>query len=631
MAEETPGEVEERPFQTEVQQLLQILVHSLYTHSEVFLRELISNASDALDKVRFRSLTDRNIVDPEAPLEIGITIERSARILTIRDTGIGMTRDEVNQNIGTIARSGSAEFSRQLAAAKDADEKAKLQLIGQFGVGFYSVFMVADRVVLTTRSGDPDAEAVLWESTGTGSYTIAKADKKDRGTELKIYVRSDCQEYLDAHRLEAIIRRHSDYVAYPIRIGGKQANTASALWTRPRGQVTTEQYNEFYTHLTGDQDPPLAHEHVAVDVPIQFYSVLYVPREAPLRLLFAPEPRILIHLHVRRVFIQDDCRELLPMYLRFVRGVVDSDDLPLNISREALQHNPVVAKIRTTLVRRVLALLEDMAKNRPDDYRVFWKAFGAVLKEGIPSDHENRELLTGLLRCSSSLEDDPETLVSLQDYVDRMQSGQAPIYYLTGENRQLIAQSPLLETFRQRRVEVLYLADPVDQWVVDALQDFGGKKFQAIDAEDLDLGKQVKLEGVQDDQERTIDLIGYLKNELTERVADVRDSQRLTDSPCVLVVPKGGMGVHMERLLKMTEQEFSPTKRILEVNPRHPAIRNLAELHRRRRDAQELKDWAHLLVDYALLSEGTVEEPQRLIRTLQAIMSAASGQFLKES
>ena len=626
--EETAAE--ERPFQTEVQQLLHLLIHSLYTHSEVFLRELISNASDALDKTHFRSLTDRNITDPEAPLEIAINIEKNAKTLTIKDTGIGMTRDEVNQNIGTIAHSGSAEFLQQMAETKD--EEQKLSLIGQFGVGFYSVFMVADRVVLTTRSADPEAEAVQWESTGTGSYTLSKADKKDRGTEIKIYVRSDCEEYLDAHRLEQIIRRHSDFVAYPIKVAGRQVNDTAALWTRPRAEITEEQYNEFYTHLTGDQENPLACEHLAVDAPIQFYSILYIPRQAPLHLLFSPEPKISISLHVKRVFIQDDCKELLPLYLRFVRGMVDCDDLPLNISRETLQHNPVISRIRSNLVRRVLNLLENMAKNKPEDFLAFWRAFGVVLKEGVTMDFEHQNQIAGLLRFHSSLSDDPEDLVSLQEYADRMQSDQEKIFYLTGENRQAIAQSPLLETFRRRNLEVLYLSDPVDEWVANSLQKFDEKEFQAIDAADLDLGEEVKLEGVADEgKEQTIELIGYLKKQLEDRVADVRESSRLTDSPCVLVVPQGGLSQHMERMLKMTDQEFTPTRRILEINPKHPIVRNMAAVLQTTRDSDQLKEWAHFLVDYVLLGEGTIEDPQRVTGTLQSIMRAATELAAKET
>jgi len=342
-------QVEKRAFQTEVQQLLHLLVHSLYTQKEIFLRELISNASDALDKIHHRSLTDRNILDPDAELDIEIEVSSSNKTLTIRDRGIGMTRDEVSENIGTIARSGSAEFAAKLADADD--EQEKLKLIGQFGVGFYSVFMVADRVVITTRSADPEADGVLWESTGDGSYTLSQADKADRGTEIKLYIRSDCEEFLDAHRLEAIIRKHSDFVAYPIKVANKQVNDTAALWTRPRNEITPEQYNEFYTHLTGDPEEPLAHEHIVVDVPIQFYAVLYIPKRAPVQWLHA-EPTISLNLHVARVFIQDDCKELLPLWLRFVRGVVDCDDLPLNVSRETLQQNPIITKIRATLVRR---------------------------------------------------------------------------------------------------------------------------------------------------------------------------------------------------------------------------------------------------------------------------------------
>ena len=630
--------VEERPFETEVQQVLRILIHSLYTDKDVFLRELISNASDALDKIRFRSLTDRTIVDAEAELEVELTVDSGAKTLTIRDTGIGMTRDEVAANLGTIARSGSAEFIRELGESED--EKEKLQLIGQFGVGFYSVFMIAERVVVTTRSADPEAEAVIWESTGSGSYTIATAgDKKDRGTEIKVYVRGDCEEYLDAHRLEAVIRRHSDYVAYPIKVAGKQANEASALWARARSEITDEQYREFYTHVTGDPQEPITWEHVAVDVPIQFYAILYIPKQSPLEMLFAPEPKISVNLHVRRVFIQDDCNDLLPLYLRFVRGVVDCDDLPLNVARESLQNNPVVTRIRQTLVRRILSLLENTANNRPEDYLAFWSSCGMVLKEGVARDFENKEQIAKLARYRSSFsgkladgegDDKVEGLISLQDYVDRMASDQEVIYYLTGESREAVEQSPLLEAFRKRDLEVVYMTDPVDEWVVGSLQEFDGKKFQAVDAEDLELSEEVKLEGVEENRERTIELVSFLKKELENRVGDVKESQRLTDSPCVLVTPRGGMSQTMERMMQMTDDSFSPSKRVLEINPRHPAIANLGEMLLKQRESEELREWASFLVDYVLIAEGTVEEPQRVVGTIQKMMTLATGSALKE-
>ena len=628
------AQVEERTFQTEVQQLLHLLIHSLYTQKEIFLRELISNASDALDKIHHRALTDKNVLDPDAELDIEIEVSSSNKTLTIRDRGIGMTRDEVNENIGTIARSGSAEFARKLAETDAEDEQEKLKLIGQFGVGFYSVFMAADRVVLTTRSADPDAEAVMWESTGDGSYTLAQADKAERGTEIKIYIRSDCEEFLDAHRVEAVIRKHSDFVSYPIKVAGKQVNDTAALWTRPRNEITDEQYNEFYTHLTGDQDEPLAREHVVVDVPIQFYAVLYIPKHSPAQWLFNPDPKISLNLHVKRVFIQDDCKDLLPLWLRFVRGVVDCDDLPLNVSRETLQQNPVIAKIRATLVRRVLGMLENMVKKDEEQYLTFWRAYGAVLKEGVAMEFEHKDQLAGLLRYHSSLEDDPEAYVSLQTYVDRVQSEQEKIYYLAGESKESIAQSPLLETFRKRGLEVLYLDEPVDEWVIQGLQQYSDKEFQAVDAADLDLGaeeEEVKLEGVGDEAKaETIELIDFLKKQLGGRVSDVVESKRLIDSPCVLVAAQGGMSQNMERLMKMADRDFEGSQRQLEINPKHDIIRNMGAVLKRDRDSAQLTDWAHFLVDFVLLGEGKVDDPQRIGRTLQVIMGAATARAAEE-
>lgn len=628
------AQVEERTFQTEVQQLLHLLIHSLYTQKEIFLRELISNASDALDKIHHRALTDKDVLDPDAELDIEIEVSSSNKTLTIRDRGIGMTRDEVNENIGTIARSGSAEFTRKLAETDAEDEQEKLKLIGQFGVGFYSVFMAADRVVLTTRSADPDAEAVMWESTGDGSYTLAQADKAERGTEIKIYIRSDCEEFLDAHRVEAVIRKHSDFVSYPIKVAGKQVNDTAALWTRPRNEITGEQYNEFYTHLTGDQDEPLAREHVVVDVPIQFYAVLYIPKHSPAQWLFNPDPKISLNLHVKRVFIQDDCKDLLPLWLRFVRGVVDCDDLPLNVSRETLQQNPVIARIRATLVRRVLGMLENMVKKDEEQYLTFWRAYGAVFKEGVAMEFEHKDQLAGLLRYHSSLEDDPEAYVSLQTYVDRVQSEQEKIYYLAGESKESIAQSPLLETFRKRGLEVLYLDEPVDEWVIQGLQQYSDKEFQAVDAADLDLGaeeEEVKLEGVDNEAKaETIELIDFLKKQLEGRVSDVVESKRLIDSPCVLVAAQGGMSQNMERLMKMADRDFEGSQRQLEINPKHDIIRNMGAVLKRDRDSAQLTDWAHFLVDFVLLGEGKVDDPQRIGRTLQVIMGAATARAAEE-
>ncbi|MEE3234834.1 MAG: molecular chaperone HtpG [Candidatus Latescibacterota bacterium] len=631
-AEKENNGVEERAFQTEVQQLLQLLIHSLYTDKDVFLRELISNASDALGKVHHRALVDKNILDAEADLEISIDVSSENKTLTIRDTGIGMTRDEVNDNIGTIAHSGSADFIKNLSEASESEKEQQLKLIGQFGVGFYSVFMVADRVVVTTRSAEVDAKSVSWDSTGDGSYTLADADLATRGTEIKIYVRSDCEEFLDVHRLENIVRRHSDYVSYPIKVGGKQANNTSALWTRPRNEITADQYDEFFTHLTGDNESPLMREHIAVDVPIQFFGLLYIPKSSPERMLYGPEPKISLNLHVKRVFIQDDCEELLPIYLRFVRGVVDCDDLPLNVSREVLQKNPVIAKIRSTLVRRVLTMIETLAKKDDEKYLIFWHAYGTVLKEGIAMDFENKDQIAGLLRYRSSLEEDEGSLVSLQTYVDRMQSDQEHIYYLTGEDHRAISQSPLLETFRKRGLEVLLLDQPVDEWVVNSLDKFGEKTLQAIDAADLELeDDEVKIEGADEEgKAERIDLIAFLKKELSDRVSDVVESKRLSDSPCVLVTAEGGVSQNMERLMKMADRDFSGSKRVLEVNPRHQIIQNLALRFKQERTASDLQDWAHMLVDYVLLGEGKVEDPQRVTRILQLMMQTTIESSLDE-
>src|SRR4051812_3777435 len=605
-------------FQAEVKQLLDLMIHSLYSNKEIFLRELISNASDAADKLRFEALANNTLYEGESELRIRVSVDKGARTITIADNGIGMSRDEVVQNIGTIARSGTREFFRSLTGdqAKDA------RLIGQFGVGFYSAFIVADRVTLVTRrAGLPAGEAVRWEcdmSKDAASYNIEPIEKPGRGTDGTLHLREGEDELLDEFRLRSVIQKYSDHIGIPIFVaqGGNEvkANQASALWTRPKSEITDEQYVEFYKHVGHDFEAPLAWTHNRVEGRQEYTQLLYIPARAPFD-LWTREHRQGLKLYVRRVFIMDDAEQLLPAYLRFVRGVVDSNDLPLNISREILQQSRDVEAIRAGCTKRVLDLLDDLTADA-DKYAQFWREFGRVMKEGPAEDSANRARIAKLLRFASTQTDKEEQTVSLADYVGRMKPGQDKIYYVTAETFAAAKGSPHLEIFRKRGVEVLILSDRVDEWLVSSLTEYEGKPLASIARGDVDLSK---VEGADAEPDWPVgehaELLRALKAALGDKVKDVRLSRRLHESPSCLVADEHEMGGNLARILRAAGQKVPATKPILEVNPKHLIVSRLKPAQSR------FADWAGLLYDQALLAEGgQLEDPAGFVKRTNELM-----------
>lgn len=618
-------------FTAEIQKLLDILVNSLYSHKEIFLRELVSNAADALDKVRFRMLTEKNLRDQELPLEIRIEANKDENMLIISDTGIGMSKEELIENIGTIAHSGSMSFLKHIA--ENQDKKADINLIGKFGVGFYSVFMVARQVDIITLSAYPDKEAYLWSSQGDGKYKIAPIQKEKRGTEIRIHLKEGESQFLEENRIKTIIQKYSDFISYPIQLEGKQINKLSAIWHRSASEVKEEEYKEFYSYLTHNQEAPLSTIHLSYDAPIQFNSILYIPASVPWDMTFdIPEKWHGIHLYAKRIFIQSDCEELLPMYLRFVRGVVDSDDLPLNISRETLQENQVITKIRKNLVRKVLDRMEELSREKKDDYKKLWLNFSKFIKQGYRSDYENREKLSNLFRFYSSQEA-PENLVSLQEYVGRMKEGQKDIYYISGENRESIEKSPHLEIFQKKGIEVLYMVEPVDDFLLADMTEFQGKNIVSIDREDIALDQvkdqeEAKKEGEEEKKETTEipersfeDFLHYVKETLKDKVMDVRFSKRLIGSPCCLVAAKDAPSVGMQKIMKMwMNEKYEMPKRILEINKEHFFIKNLIQIYGNDPRNVILPLACQQLIDNALILEGTPLDARAMVPRIQEMM-----------
>ncbi len=609
-------------FQAEVRQLLDLMIHALYSNKEIFLRELISNASDAADKLRFEALTDDNLYEGDADLKIRVACDKNARTITISDNGIGMSRAEVIDNIGTIAKSGT----RQFLAALTGDQARDLKLIGQFGVGFYSSFIVAEKVTLTTRrAGLGPEHGVRWESTGQGEYVIETVEKKTRGTEVTLHLRAGEDEFLDGWRLRSIIHKYSDHITLPIvmQAEGKNedetVNKASALWARPRNEIKPEEYDEFYKHVGHDFEAPLAHVHSRVEGKQEYISLLYVPQRAPFD-LWDREKRHGIKLYVRRVFIMDDAEQLMPNYLRFVRGVIDSNDLPLNISREILQHSRDIDAIRSGSVKKVLDLLADMADKDKEKYARFWGEFGRVLKEGIVEDTANRERIAGLLRFSSTHADQETPDVALADYVGRMKPEQDKIYYVTADGFAAARHSPHLEIFRKKGIEVLLMHDRVDEWVVMHLTEFGGKPLHSVAKGALDLGKLEDQEDKQQQEQAAAEfkeLIEKIKKALDGQVKDVRLTHRLTNSPACLVADEHDISANLERLLKAAGQNAPAGKPILEINPTHPIVTRL----KAETDEKRFADWTRILHDQALLAEGgELADPGSFVTRLNGLL-----------
>ncbi|MGG4605057.1 molecular chaperone HtpG [Paenalcaligenes sp. Me131] len=618
-------------FQTEVKQLLQLMIHSLYSNKEIFLRELVSNASDACDKLRFEAIDRQELLEGNSELRIRVTYDKEGKTLTISDNGIGMNREEAIANLGTIARSGTKEFFTQLTGDKQKDA----QLIGQFGVGFYSSFIVANKVsVLSRRAGDVETEGVLWESEGLGEFTVSPAEKADHGTSVTLYLRDDAEEFLDGWRLRAVLRRYSDHISLPVQMlkeewdekESKQitlsdwetVNQANALWTRSRSEISDEQYQEFYKHIAHDYENPLAWTHNRVEGRSEYTQLLYVPKHAAFD-LWDRDAKHGVKLYVKRVFIMDDADQLLPNYLRFVRGVVDSADLPLNVSREILQESRDVRAIREGNTRRLLVLLEDLAENRKEEYAEFWTNFGQVLKEGAGEDQGNKEKIAALLRFASTHNNSAAQDVSFADYIARMKEGQDKIYYVTADSYTAAANSPHLEVFRKKGIEVLLMSDRVDEWMLSYLHEFEGKALVSVAKGGLDLAS-LEDEAEKKHQEEVAEnfkpLVERLQTALGDKVKEVRVTSRLVDSPACVVVDENELSPHLIRMLQAAGQEVPTVRPILELNPEHAFAARLQSA-----DDSQFEDLALVLLDQALLAEGAqVEDPAAFVKRVNKLL-----------
>ena len=630
-------------FQAETAKLLHIVANALYSEKEIFLRELISNASDACDKLRYAALTNASLMADDAELQVTLTVDADAKTLTIADNGIGMSRDELIENLGTIARSGTSNFMEQLTG----DDSKDVALIGQFGVGFYSGFVVSESVDVTSHRAGED-QAWTWSSDGLGEFTIAEAEQASRGTSITLHLKDEEGEFLEAHRLRSVVKRYSDHIAIPVILTAiaadpveegseddaaeepqdEKLNEASALWARNKSDIKKEQYTEFYHHVAHAFDEPWSTVHVRAEGKIEYTMLLFIPGTPPFD-LFHPDRASKLKLYVKRVFITDDCENLIPSYLRFLRGVVDCEDLPLNVSRELLQNSPVLNHIKNALTKRILSDLEKKATKKPEDYAVFWKNFGAVMKEGIYEDFEQRERLMKLARFTSTTQGD--ALVSLEDYVSRMKDKQTEIYYATGDDLDMVRKSPQLEGYAARGIEVLLMTDAVDDFWVRSVTDFDGKALKSVTQGGTDLNDIAPEENTEDKPEAapegdTSSLIVLLKQELGDAVKDVRTTDRLAESPVCLVADEADIDINLAKLLKAQGQELPPSSRILEINPRHDLIKSLAKAATDAGATDRLADAAHLLLDQARILEGDpVPDPAAFARRLSQAMSAKFG------
>ena len=624
-------------FQTEVKQLLHLMIHSLYSNKEIFLRELISNASDATDKLRFEALAKPELLEGGAELKIRVSFDKDAKTVTLEDNGIGMSREDAITHLGTIAKSGTADFMQHLTG----DQKKDSHLIGQFGVGFYSAFIVADKVdVFSRRAGSPVSEGVHWSSQGEGDFEVATVEKAERGTRIVLHLKSTEDEFADGWRLRNIIKKYSDHIALPIELPKEQpavegeaapaelewetVNRASALWTRPRTEVKDEEYQEFYKHIGHDFENPLSWSHNKVEGKLEYTSLLYTPARAPFDLYQREAPRGL-KLYVQRVFVMDQAESFLPLYLRFIKGVVDSNDLSLNVSREILQKDPIIDSMKSALTKRVLDMLEKLAKNEPEHYTSFWKNFGQVLKEGPAEDFANKEKIAGLLRFASTRSENGEQSVGLGEYIARMSEGQDKVYYLTGESYAQVKNSPHLEVFRKKGLEVLLLTDRIDEWLMSYLTEFDGKHFVDVARGDLDLGKLDSEEDkkAQEEVAKTKEgLVERLKAALGEQVAEVRVSHRLTDSPAILAIGEQDLGMQMRQILEASGQKVPESKPIFEFNPTHPLIEKLDN----EVDEERFADLSHILFDQAALAAGdNLKDPAAYVQRLNKLLVELSA------
>lgn len=619
MAADQPQKMQEFEYKAEMKQLLNLIVHSLYTHPEIFLRELISNASDALNKVRFRLLTDRKVLDADADLQITVTLDAKEHTFAITDTGIGMTREDLIEKIGTVASSGTLEF---LQKVQEENRTLDGNLIGKFGVGFYSVFMVAEEVTIETRHANPDSKGYRWRSGGEGTFTIEEIDKPARGTHISFKLREQAKEFSEEYTVKRIINKYSNFVDFPIFLGKEKVNTVTALWHKPKDQVREEELIEFYKFITNDFNPPLGHLQLAIEGAVTFNALVFIPETAPPLWFRDPHERSL-QLYSNKVFIQDDCKELLPEYLRFVKGVVDTADLPLNVSREVTQTSPAMAKIRDILTKKILAFLADWAKQEKPKFEKFYRNFGAFFKAGVNTDYANRDKIIELLRFESTKLDKGE-LTGLRDYLSRMQPGQKAIYYLSGESRETVEKNPKLEYFRKNEIEVLLLTDPVDVFVLPSLNEFDKQPLLSVDKADLELapdqtGDQEALHG-----DLAKALLTVFRETLGDKVEDVVESKRLVNSPVTLVAGKNGLDSQMEKMMKLMDKNYTAAKKILEVNLSHPLIKNLSRRNLSSPTDPILRKSILQLYEGALLLEGNMPSPADFVNRMNELLEEAT-------
>ncbi|MBT3448668.1 MAG: molecular chaperone HtpG [Bacteroidetes Order II. Incertae sedis bacterium] len=619
MSEKQTPKTETFEFKAEMKQLLHLIIHSLYTHEEIFLRELISNSSDALNKIRFRMLTDRDVLDADVEQKIDILLNKDSNTLTLTDTGVGMTRDDLMKRIGTVASSGTLDFVNEL---KNNDGPVDAQMIGQFGVGFYSAFMVADEITVDTRHANADSVGLRWKSDGSGSYTIEETEQAERGTTITLHLKEDKGEFAEDWRIKQIIKKYSNFVDFPVHLEGEEVNTVDALWQKSKSEVKEEELNEFYKFISGDFDDSMGHLHLSLEGKVSFKALLFIPKKAP-KGLYQEDFKYGVHLYSSNVFIQDDARNLLPDWARFVKGVVDTEDLPLNVSREVTQNSPVLAKIRQILTGKILGMLKEWSVEDSDRYDNFTREFGMLFKSGLSMDFDNRDQMLELVRFESSAKEAGE-YVSLEQYVDRMQPEQKAIYYVLAESRQAAEMNPNLEYFKANDIEVLLMSEPVDAFIAPSIPTYKDHDLKSVETSDLDLKKSKKKKGAPTKKESE-GILDRFKKVLGDKVEDVKASDRLVDSAATLVVGKEGMDTQMERMMKMMDENFEGAKKVLEINLTHPLVINLIALRDNDEDGS-LVDSAILQVyEGALLSDGSLTSPQEFVKRMTELMVQATG------
>jgi len=619
MATKAQKKAQEFEYKAEMKQLLHLIIHSLYTHPEVFLRELISNASDALNKIRFRMLTDSNVLDPDADLNIKIELDSKKQTISIVDSGVGMTKEELINNLGTVASSGTMQFLQQM---QESGKPLDGDLIGQFGVGFYSVFMVTDDVTVETRHADPDSKGYRWQSSGEGTFSIEEIHKETRGTKISFKLKDEHKEFSEEYRVKNIIQKYSNFVDFPIFVGKEEVNRVSALWHKRKDDIKEEELTEFYKFISNDFNPPLGHLHLSIEGAVNFKALIFIPDTAPSTFTKEHLEKSL-HLYSNKVFIQDDCKELLPEYLRFLKGVVDTEDLPLNVSREVTQNSPVMAKIRNTIISKLFAFLDDWSKNDKEKFKKFHQHFGQMFKIGINTDFANKDKIVDLLRFESTKTAKGE-FTSLKEYVSNMKKDQKEIYYLTGEQRDELTRHPNLEYFRKNDLEVLLLSDPMDVFVIPGIHEYNKKELKSIDKADLDFKQDAKEKGEELSENLATSLIDIFKKTLGDKVEDVIASKRLVDSAATLVVGKEGMDKQMEKMMKMMNQDYAGSKKILEINLSHPLIKNLGSKIIGDENDPVLRSSILQIYEGALLIEGNLVEPTEFVNRMTELMVEAT-------